>query len=164
MTSARNLLGHTALPVDDFTLRVDGAPVGKGRPRFTVRDDGQPQTHTPLQTARAEEHLRALWLAAGRPHVSGPVAMRVKVVVERPKSHWRANGQLSTLGERAQHPVRVPDLDNVCKLIADALQRLAFASDAAIVRLVAVRRWANPGETAHTIVRVASAETPRGGA
>jgi Holliday junction resolvase RusA-like endonuclease len=151
MTSARNLLGHTALPVDDFTLRVDGAPVGKGRPRFTVRDDGQPQTHTPLQTARAEEHLRALWLAAGRPHVSGPVAMRV-------------NGQLSTLGERAQHPVRVPDLDNVCKLIADALQRLAFASDAAIVRLVAVRRWANPGETAHTIVRVASAETPRGGA
>jgi Holliday junction resolvase RusA-like endonuclease len=161
MTSARNLLGHTSLPVDDFTLRVDGAPVGKGRPRFTVRD-GEPRTHTPPQTARAEAHLRMLWLEAGRPHVRGPVAMRVEVVVERPKSHWRANGQLGTHGLLVKHPVRVPDLDNVCKLIADALQHLAFAGDSAIVRLVAVRRWANPGETAHTIVRVASAETPRG--
>jgi Holliday junction resolvase RusA-like endonuclease len=135
----------------EITLRIDGAPVGKGRPRF-VKATGR--TFTDAKTASAEMRVVAAWEAAGRPRLpEGAIAFLVTQVVERPKTHWKRDGTLSAEGQRRPWPNgRKPDFDNAAKLLADALNGCAYRDDADVVHHWYVRRWANPGERAHTVL------------
>jgi Holliday junction resolvase RusA-like endonuclease len=137
------------VPVNTITLRIDGPPRGKGRPRFS-RASGR--AYTDHQTQTAEQRVQGAWVHAGRPRIDGPLAMTVEVVLERPGSHRKRNGELSAAGKRSPHPTRRPDFDNVAKLIADSLNRCAYSDDAAIVDCRIVKRWGERGEYEHTLV------------
>jgi Holliday junction resolvase RusA-like endonuclease len=139
-----------------FEFVVAGPPAGKGRPRF-VRATGR--TFTPSRTERAEANVRLAWIEAGKPRLDdGAIDLRVEAVLERPQAHYRVDGTLGARGERSPWPVRKPDLDNVVKLVCDALNGAAYRDDAQIVAVRAVRRWANAGEAAHLRVRVEQVE------
>lgn len=143
----------------EIVLRIDGKPVGKGRPRFA-----NGRVYTDKLTSSAEARVWFAWHQAGRPRLSdGPIAFLVTQVVTRPQSHWRKDGTLSAEGERRPWPIgRKPDFDNALKLLADALNGCAYRDDVDIVHSWYVRRWANPGETEHTeIVIRPMAEPPR---
>lgn len=132
-------------------LRIDGQPRGKDRPRLGRGG----RVYTPSATVLAEGRIRGAWLEAGSPRLpDGPVQMTVIAALERPKNHWRRDGTLSAAGERSAAPTRKPDVDNLVKLIADSLNRLAYRDDAEIVDCRVVKRWCNPGETEHTLIRV----------
>lgn len=135
------------------TLLVDGKPAGKGRPVFSRHGD-RVITRTPEATRSAEGRVQAAWMDAGRPRVDGPFRIDVEVVVTRPIAHWRVDGTLGTVGEREEHPIRKPDLDNSLKLVMDSLNGCAYRDDVDAVLASVCRRWANPGEHDHTIVRV----------
>lgn len=170
MTRTGRAGARLALPTtrDPIVLRVDGPPTGKGRPRFDGRArrrrDGTVQrggTFTPQATVDAEERVRRAWAAAGRPRLPDePLSITLEVVVERPDSHWRRDGTLGAVGRRTPWPTGKPDVDNILKLVADALNEHAYRDDAAIVEARVVRRWANGGETAYTIVRLELAPVP----
>lgn len=133
-------------------LRIDGQPRGKGRPRFSPQGG---RVYTDSATVLAEGRIRGAWLEAGSPRLpDGPVRMTVIAALERPKNHWRRGGTLSAAGQRSAAPTRKPDLDNLVKLIADSLNRLAYRDDADIVDCRIVKRWCNPGESEHTVVWV----------
>lgn len=140
---------------NSIELRIDGPPRGKERPRL-----GRGRIYTPQQTMLAEARIRDAWTEHGRRRIDGAVVLDVTVVLERPQAHYRVSGALAAAGERAPHPTRKPDLDNVIKLCADALNKLAYRDDADIVHAWAVKRWANPGETEHTIIRVRPMANP----
>lgn len=147
------------MPDAPIVLRVDGLPVGKGRPRF-VKQTGR--TFTPGDTKRHENRVQLAWLAAGRPRLpDGPAIIGVELVVPRPQNHWRQDGTLSAAGERAEWPVRKPDVDNALKLVMDALNGCAYRDDVDLVYAAITRRWANPGEHAHTVIRLQPARGPR---
>lgn len=133
----------------EIVLTVDGRPVGKGRPRF-----GNGRVFTDKRTESAENRVILAWQQAGKPRLpDGPIAFLVTQAVRRPKSHWKRDGTLSAAGERAQHPAgRKPDFDNALKLLADALNGLAYRDDVDVVHSWYVRRWANPGEHEHTVL------------
>ena len=132
-------------------LVIPGQPTGKGRPRFTK----QGRAFTPAKTKLAENRVYLAWLEAGQPRLeNGPLSMRVDFILTRPQNHWKVDGTLSAAGQRAHWPTKKPDVDNACKLIADALNGCAFRDDAQIVWLECVKRWANPGEDEHTKVRL----------
>lgn len=132
-----------------FTIRVDGPPTGKARPR--VNRNGH--AYTPDATTRAEERVRAAWVHAGRPHLGdGPLAMVLSVVVDRPKAHWLVDGTLSAAGRRAPYPTSRPDLDNVWKLVADSLNGCAYRDDAQLTHVNASRCWAGRDEHAHMLI------------
>ncbi|UTI65637.1 RusA family crossover junction endodeoxyribonuclease [Paraconexibacter antarcticus] len=142
----------TGLPPVSGSIAVviPGKPVGKGRPKF-----GNGRTYTPADTVKAEREVRAAWQAAGAGRLPlGPVRLYLEAVVERPASHWKRDGTLSAAGERLPYPLTRPDLDNVVKLVSDALNDCAFKDDAHIVDSRQVRRWANPGEEAHVRVEL----------
>lgn len=170
MTARRTAGARLALPTtrDPILLRVDGPPTGKGRPRFDGRArakrDGTLQrgrTFTPQATIDAEERIRRAWALAGRPRLPDePLSLALEIVVERPDSHWRRDGTLGAVGQRSSWPTTKPDLDNVLKLVADALNEHAYRDDAYIVEARAVRRWANAGEGEYTIVRLELAAVP----
>lgn len=140
------------------TFLVPGAPTGKGRPRFN-RQTGR--TYTPSKTQSAEARVREAWMQAGRLDLGdGPLEMHLVVVVARPGSHFRVNGDLNAAGLRATEPTRTPDLDNVLKLVSDALNQLAYRDDRQVVCAHLRRRWALPGEREHLRVTLGVFEAP----
>lgn len=134
--------------VSEIVLRIDGRPVGKGRPRFGKGG----VVYTDKRTTSAEARVVIAWNEAGQPRLpDGPVAFLVTQVVARPQTHWKRDGSLSAEGQRRPWPIgRKPDFDNALKLLADALNGCAYRDDVDIVHSWYVRRWANPGEHEHT--------------
>lgn len=134
---------------DCIEFRVEGKPIGKARAR--VRRDGQ--TYTPKATKEAEERVRWAWRVGTRSsRVLGPVDAYVELVVARDDKHWLEDGTLDP--QAPEWPQSKPDVDNVLKLVLDALNGLAYADDVSVVRAEAVRRFANAEEDEHVLVRL----------
>lgn len=105
---------------------VFGRVRGKGRPRFTR--SGRP--YTPKATRDYERDIRdAFENAPGRPPepFSGPIAVCIMTYRQLPKSAPK-----SVLSEPDTHK---PDIDNVAKIVLDALNGVAWEDDAQVVRL-----------------------------
>lgn len=132
----------------EFT--VPGEPVGKARPRLGRRG----RVYTPAATKAHEELVRSSWLLAGGRRIEGPLAIHVVAETARPASHWLKGGGLSAAGRRSVVPTKKPDLDNVLKLVADALNGHAYQDDAWIVAATVERRWAPAGTSPRTEVRL----------
>lgn len=137
-----------------YTFIVPGPPVGKGRPKF-VRASGR--AVTPARTRIAENRVLLAWQDTGQPRIDlGAVALHVEAVLERPRGHFRTNGLLGAAGERSPWPTKVPDADNLLKLVADACNKHAYRDDSQIVHATVIKRWANPDEDEHLRVTLAS--------
>lgn len=122
-------------------LELTGRPEGKGRPRFA-----QGRVFTPAATKLAEGRIIDAWTNADQPRIDGPVRLRLRLEVARPKGHFTSKGALSAAGSRLQHPTgKKPDLDNALKLVMDALNRRAYRDDVDVVDVAAVRVWAPDG-------------------
>ncbi|MBX5461659.1 MAG: RusA family crossover junction endodeoxyribonuclease [Steroidobacteraceae bacterium] len=133
----------------EIVLTIPGKPHGKGRPRFAGG-----RVFTDARTQSAEARVLVAWEQAGRPRIPDdtPIAFLVTQAVQRPRSHWRRDGQLSVAGQREPWPRRKPDFDNALKLLADALNGAAYRDDVDVVHAWFVRRWAAPGEPEHTTI------------
>lgn len=136
----------------DLVLTIDGPPRGKARPRVTHAG----HAYTPAETIAAEDRVRIAWKQAGSVRLpDGALALHVVVCHERPRGHYRRDGQrLNAEGRRHPLPTRKPDGDNALKLIADSLSGLAFRDDAQIVDWRLVARWDDRARTAIRVVAV----------
>lgn len=127
--------------VGTVRLSVPGRPVAKGRPRLTRNG----RTYTPPKTTAYERLVEAEWTIAGRPVLhAGPFALDATFVFDRPKSHRLARGALRANAP----PLPREDLDNLVKLVCDALNGLAFQDDRWCAQLTAAKRWTTPDERA----------------
>jgi Holliday junction resolvase RusA-like endonuclease len=59
-----------------------------------------------------------------------------------------------SLPKRAMAHCKAPDLDKAIRGLSDALSHVVFRDDAQIVDLVAMKRYAAPGELPHVDIRV----------
>jgi Holliday junction resolvase RusA-like endonuclease len=135
-----------------ITLRVEGKPVGKGRPKFSSRG-GIARAYTPAATVSAEGRVQLAWMEAGRPRLpDGPVRAGIVVSLSRPQGHWKRDGTLSAAGLRSKVPTSRPDVDNILKLVGDALNGHAYHDDALIYSAAIERRWADRHEGEHMLV------------
>jgi Holliday junction resolvase RusA-like endonuclease len=120
-----------------YRVHIPAKAVSKGRARFS-RKTGV--AFTPKATVVAEAWVRAAVVnAVGSPRVPGPVAVRAVFVMPIPKSRpkgWRE----AALAGRILHTAR-PDVDNLGKLLADALNGIAWADDSAVAVLSLVKRY-----------------------
>ena len=109
-------------------LEVDIMPKGKERPRFTANG----HVYTPDAQAEHERAIRRAWMDRwGMEPVSSkcPVAVIVSFSKPLPKS------------VRQPRPwIIKPDIDNLAKSVLDALNGVAYADDAQIVKLQAVKQ------------------------
>lgn len=110
-------------------------PLGQERGRHIARTTatGKAYTvvYTPRRTREAQAKIVNAWIAAGRPKIPAGIAFRCEVVAAwpRPKSHVKADGTLTSAGLAMPYPTK-PDVDNVLKLVLDALQPECFPDDA----------------------------------
>ena len=105
---------------------VFGKVRSKGRPRFTRGG----HAYTPKATRDYEMAIReAFENATGRPQepFSGPIAVCIMTYRQLPKSTPK-----SVISEPDTHK---PDIDNVAKIVLDALNGVAWEDDAQVVSL-----------------------------
>lgn len=103
-------------------------------------------TYTPQATRLAAAQIHTAWVAAGSERVPDGVAFRISVIatMRRPDSHTRKDGSPSS--QYREVPVR-PDIDNVLKLVLDALQPDCFANDAMCVEATISKRYGSEDST-----------------
>lgn len=109
-----------------ISFTVQGVPCGKGRPRVYSR-----HAVTPEKTREYEKLVQQSYISQGGKKLHGCIEMRVTAFYAIPKNTPKWQRPLMTAG--LIRPVKVPDWDNVGKIIADALNKVAYDDDAMIV-------------------------------
>lgn len=130
------------------TFTVPGVK-GKGRPRF-ARYGAHVTTYTPDSTAEYEKAVQLAYQAAGGRLYDGAVAVRITAHQALPQRATKAQRAAAERGEI--HPIRKPDLDNIVKIVLDALNGYAYRDDTQVLQLDA-RKIYTAGES-HIIVTV----------
>lgn len=125
-----------------YTFTIPGPMRGKQRPRSTR----QGRIYTPAETVNAEAWVRQCAVAAcGQPVLPGPVELHMYVRIPVPAS-WSKKKRAAALAWEL-FPTGKPDLDNVAKLLADALNGILWRDDSQIVRMVLSKRYGVEAET-----------------
>lgn len=134
---------------------IDEAPAGKKRPKFTTIG-GYARTYTPADTQHHEDFVRVCY-QIGTHGFKFPPKTPLNVLITCyypiPKSTSKKKAAQMEAGEII--PVVKPDLDNVAKLILDALNGLAWHDDNQIARLEISKVY---GEDPHTDVHIETIE------
>lgn len=126
-------------------FHVPGQPVGKGRARIG-KVNGYARMFTPAKTVSYESTV-ALFAAqamAGRPLLTGPVNMQMRVDFAIPAS-WPMKKQRAAEAGLILPAVK-PDADNLAKAICDAINGVVWKDDVQVVDLVVKKRYSvQPG-------------------
>ncbi len=111
-------------------LIIPGPPVAKQRPR-----SGRGRMYTPKETVNYETYVRELWVIAYHNFtpIQGAVRINLYVYLGIPQSASKKRQAQMLSGEIGA--AKKPDLDNVEKIICDALQGLAYLDDKQIVEV-----------------------------
>jgi Holliday junction resolvase RusA-like endonuclease len=133
----------------ELIFKVPGKPVGKGRPRFVTKGKGgkplpYPKTYTP-KTTKEYEHkvIKAFLQAAGRKLLLRcPVHIDIVAHYYIPQSASKIDRAAMLNGKLL--PTKKPDLDNVAKIILDALNGIAWQDDSQVCELTKRKRFGDP--------------------
>lgn len=115
-------------------LTVLGEPRGKGRPRTVRLPNGHSHTYTPDATVLYEnlivtEYRRQCGTARFPDHEM--LDMRIAAYYSIPASASKKKQR--QMEDREIRPIKKPDMDNVLKVVADALNSVAYRDDTQIV-------------------------------
>lgn len=128
------------------TIIVNGEPQGKGRPRFARRGI-YTTTYTPEKTILYENEIKAAYLLkyGNEGFFNGePLSVRIDAFCGVPKSASKAKRAAMLNGEIK--PTKKPDVDNIAKVVLDALNGYAYKDDTQVAELVMRKHYAvTPG-------------------
>lgn len=157
-----------------FSIRIDGTPAPMPRAKVAVIGN-RGRGYNPTRTSTGAEMPWVAWRDAVVSAVdealtddmpwTGPLAMSLDIIIERPEGHYRKGGALAKGAEPWPHKSG-GDVDNFCKLLIDAMQqqvrrgmvvrRGVFKNDRQIVeyRQPFRKRWAVGDEPSGAVVKV----------
>jgi Holliday junction resolvase RusA-like endonuclease len=107
------------------SIIIPGKPLGKQRPRVLRTGIA----YTPKETVTYETFVKMLYLEkyAGEKPFEGPVAMLISAFYQIPKSASKRRRE--AMARHHIPPTTKPDLDNIAKIIMDALAGVAYEDD-----------------------------------
>jgi Holliday junction resolvase RusA-like endonuclease len=123
-------------------------PKGKARHRQRVINtkEGKSFAHTyadPKQAKYVEELQKWIRRQYRLDPLTTPLSLDVFCVMEIPKS-WSKKKVIEAEANRIKH-VQKPDLDNLVKMIKDAMNKIVWADDCQIVRTKSAKEWGKVG-------------------
>ena len=107
------------------SIIIPGKPLGKQRPRVLKTGIA----YTPKETVNYETFVKMLYLEkyAGEKPFEGPVSMLISAFYQIPKS--ASKRQRKAMARHHILPTTRPDIDNIAKIIMDALAGVAYQDD-----------------------------------
>lgn len=112
---------------------VDGKPQGKQRPRFSRISK---TVYTPTKTAKYEKQIAKAYTESGGKCIPADcyVSVNVSAFFPVPKSYSKKKREDCL--ERILRPDKKPDIDNILKVVLDALNEVAYEDDKQVVELI----------------------------
>ena len=109
----------------EYNFIIPGQPVAKGRPRVAIQGH-RIIAYTPDATRQYERDAKIIIKAAmaGRPPLEGPVSVVIYAWFKKPKRKLKSF-----------HHTSKPDADNICKILCDAMNGIAFVDDSQVCEL-----------------------------
>ena len=144
----------TPTPSSSLTFTVLGKPAPQGSKRHVGRGV-MVESSKRCKPWRQDVRHTALdlrpegWYA----NMDAAIALSVVFVFARPKSHFRANGQLKPSAP-AHCTGRIGDVSKLVRAVEDAMTGIIYNDDAQIISLIAHRRFANDREQPCAIITV----------
>lgn len=122
-----------------------GIPKGQPRPRAFARN-GRARVYDPGTAEAWKSAVATACQPIAGKRLVDPIRLTLLFFFPRPKSHYRANGQLKPSAPRLIHDQK-PDVDNAAKAVLDALTHIgAWQDDDQVAVLICAKRWETPGE------------------
>lgn len=125
-------------------LHAIGLPVAQGSQTYGVANNGRAYGRY-MNAAKLNGWRRqiseAAWLATNGVQMRGPVEVRAMFYFDRPKSHYRSNGE--TKPDALAYVIKKPDLDKLIRAVGDALTDSIIEDDAHIVHWTCGKYWAD---------------------
>lgn len=113
---------------------VEGKLTGKGRPRFY-----RGHAVTPKITRDYEKRVVNCYLAQSGVLYETPVRVNIIAYKKIPKSYTKK--RINLIQQGIEQPVSKPDIDNICKIILDALNGVAYKDDTQVIRLAISKKY-----------------------
>lgn len=114
-------------------FEVAGEVIGKGRPRFTR----QGRTYTPKKTLDYERAIKRKCSYLSKK------SLRIKICAYLEVAGSHSKVKKSKMLMNLLQCTKKPDVDNIVKVVLDALNKVAYQDDTQVVELVAIKRWSN---------------------
>lgn len=123
---------------------IPGEPKGKARPRVVRLKNGASTSYTPDKTVAYEElvrqRFRQQWPSEELPFPNKtPVGVTITACFGIPKSASK-KARAAMLGGQT-YPTKKPDMDNVVKIVLDALNGFAWHDDSQVVNLQIEKKY-----------------------
>ena len=114
---------------------VEGNPIGKARPRMTKEG----HVYTVDKTRAYEQLIRIMYRRKylREPKATGNVSIEIRITITVPKSATKKEREILL----SARPMKKPDLDNVAKIVLDALNGVAYEDDKQVTSLTVYREW-----------------------
>lgn len=106
---------------------IPAKPTPKGRPRFA-----NGIVYTPASTTNAEREIKQLLARLNIPKLDGELGLTLSFNITKART------------SRLDYPHFGADIDNLAKLVMDAMNDVAYADDAHITHLYAHKQFASP--------------------
>jgi hypothetical protein len=126
-----------------IVFTIPGIARGKQRPRATRTG----RVYTPKETVNQEAYIKMLAATAmrGFAPLVGPLEATFSISVAIPKSFTRQ--QRNLIDEGKLYPTSKPDIDNVVKLLCDAMNGVVYGDDKQIVDLFVSKVYEDSAST-----------------
>lgn len=122
--------------MESFT--VYGEPQGKARPRHS-----QGHTYTPKETREYEERVRNSYKSKCKSFYGKGTELTVTITAYFSIAKSTSKKSLPAMLAGTVRPTKRPDLDNIAKIILDALNGTAYHDDSQVVVLNISKRYAD---------------------
>ena len=137
---------HRASKARSFSLTVYGPPRPLLRPRF-----GNGRAYDPVKNKHAKKAIASaartkLFHAQPKTIFTGPLYAALTFYLPKPKGKIRKNST------PYPHPDCKPDIDNLEKLVFDALNGVLYKDDSQIIETYCRKQWAYDGEPRTEII------------
>ena len=144
-------LQYSLLSGNNFIIYFEIA--GTPKPLQRHRHFGR-RTYDPSKKDKKNFYLLASQYKSDVP-ITKAIRLGVVFYFNSPKSHYRT-GKFSYLlrDDAPTYHTKTPDIDNLAKFVADALQPNFYKDDAQIIELKTEKHYVNQGESARTEVMI----------
>lgn len=113
--------------VDSFVFRALGEPKGQPRPRAFSRG-GKASVYDPGTAEGWKSCVAMACKDLANRKLAGALRVALTFYMPRPKSHFKANGQLKPTAPVFVH-TKKPDIDNLEKAVLDAMTQIGVWGD-----------------------------------
>lgn len=122
-------------------FHVDGQPIGQGRPRFVSRGKFV-RAYDPKKSRDYKNSIKAILSECyfdDPIEKDIPVKVIIKAVFPIPKSYTKKRKQ--GIIEGLERPTKKPDIDNIEKIILDAMSGVVYYDDAQVCSTSVIKKY-----------------------